>query len=98
MEYFPRQRDAPHFPKLTSYNATATPREEQPEPLDMKLHLDRDKCQGHNRCCSLAPDLFDTDDYGMAVALHGGAVPAGLEDKARSCVDNCPEYAIEITE
>ena len=64
----------------------------------MKLRLDPDKCQGHNRCCSLAPELFDTDEYGMAVVLHGGAVPVGLEEKARSCVDNCPEYAIEITE
>ena len=29
----------------------------------MRVHLDAQKCQGHNRCYALAPELFDVDDY-----------------------------------
>jgi ferredoxin len=64
----------------------------------MKVHVDRDKCQGHNRCYALAPELFDVDDLGNAFELNDGEVPAGLEDKARLAVANCPEYAITIEE
>jgi ferredoxin len=44
----------------------------------------------------LAPELFDVDDLGSAVVRGDGSVPAGLEDKARLAVANCPEYAITI--
>ena len=64
----------------------------------MRVHVDRDKCQGHNRCYAIAPELFDVDDYGNAFELNDGVVPPELEDKARNAVANCPEYAIEITE
>ncbi len=62
----------------------------------MRIIVDSEKCQGHNRCYSLAPELFDVDDEGYASTLGDGAVPAGLEDKARLAVANCPEYAITI--
>lgn len=62
----------------------------------MRVQLDIDKCQGHNRCYALAPELFDVDDYGTAVLLVDGEIPAELEDKARLAVANCPEYAITI--
>jgi len=64
----------------------------------MRVHVDPDKCQGHNRCYAIAPELFDVDELGNAHELNGGEVPAGLEEKARMAVANCPEYAIEITE
>ena len=64
----------------------------------MRVHLDAEKCQGHNRCYALAPELFDVDDYGQAVLLGDGDVPSGLEDKARLAASNCPEYAITITD
>ncbi len=64
----------------------------------MRVHVDPEKCQGHNRCYSLAPELFDVDDLGYATAVHDGLVPAGLEDKARLAVANCPEYAVTIDE
>ena len=28
----------------------------------MRVHVDQEKCQGHNRCVALAPDLFEVDD------------------------------------
>ncbi|MCU1399186.1 MAG: putative 3Fe-4S ferredoxin [Acidimicrobiales bacterium] len=64
----------------------------------MRLLLDLDRCQGHNRCYALAPELFDVDDYGIAVLLNEGEVPAGLEAKARLAIANCPEFAITVAE
>jgi ferredoxin len=60
----------------------------------MRVEIDPDRCQGHNRCYALAPELFDVDDYGTAFVLNGGTVPAGMEDAARLAVANCPEFAI----
>ena len=62
----------------------------------MKINFDRSLCVGHNRCYSLAPELFDVDDEGYAILLVDGDVPAELEAKATLAADNCPEYAISI--
>jgi ferredoxin len=62
----------------------------------MRIRLDNEKCQGHGRCYSLAPDVFDSDDEGYSVLKITGDVPPELEEQARLAVDNCPEYAIEI--
>ena len=64
----------------------------------MRVHLDSGTCQGHNRCHSLAPALFDVDDFGQAVLIVDGEVPAELHPKARLAASNCPEFAITITE
>jgi ferredoxin len=60
--------------------------------------VDPNKCQGHNRCYSLAPELFDVDDLGMASEKGDGIVPPELANEARRAAANCPEYAISITE
>ena len=62
----------------------------------MRIQFNRDACQGHGRCYSLAPDLFDADDEGYAILLVEGDVPPELEAAARLAADNCPEYAIEV--
>jgi len=64
----------------------------------MRVHVDPEKCQGHNRCYALAPELFDVDDYGEAHEIGDGEVPPDLVDKARLAVANCPEFAITIEE
>ena len=64
----------------------------------MRVHVDSEKCEGHNRCYALAPELFDVDELGYAHELHDGVVPAGLEDRARLAEANCPEHAISISE
>ena len=64
----------------------------------MRVRVDTEKCQGHNRCFSLAAELFDVDDYGYATELGDGLVPDALEDKARLAAANCPEFAISIEE
>ena len=64
----------------------------------MKINLDVDACQGHNRCYMLAPELFDTDDEGYAVLRIEGEIPKELEEKAMLAVDNCPEFAITVAD
>ena len=64
----------------------------------MRVHVDADKCQGHNRCYAIAPELFDVDDLGYAHELHDGVVPPELEEQARLAAANCPEFAITIDE
>jgi ferredoxin len=63
-----------------------------------RVHVDPEKCQGHNRCYSVSPDLFDLDQLGMSSEAGDGLVPAGLMSQARLAVDNCPEQAISLTE
>jgi ferredoxin len=64
---------------------------------NVQVAVDPARCQGHNRCYNLAPELFDVDEYGIASAVGDGAVPDHLVDKARRAVANCPEYAITMT-
>jgi len=64
----------------------------------VKVQVDQSKCQGHNRCYAIAPELFDVDDLGNAFAIGDGAVEPHLAEKARLAVANCPEYAISIVE
>jgi ferredoxin len=64
----------------------------------MRVTVDSEKCQGHNRCYALAPDVFDVDDLGFATSKFEGDIPPELEEGARAAAANCPEYAISITE
>ena len=64
----------------------------------MRVVVDSEKCQGHNRCYALAPEFFDVDDLGFAFAIFDGEVPPELEAGARVAASNCPEYAITIQE
>ena len=64
----------------------------------MKIRVLPDRCEGHSRCHSLAPELFELDDFGYSTARGDGVVPPGMEDKARLAAANCPEYAIEVVE
>ncbi len=64
----------------------------------LKVHVDAARCQGHNRCHSIAPELFEIDDYGNSRAKDDGSVPPELEERARLAVKNCPEHAVRLTE
>jgi ferredoxin len=66
--------------------------------LSMRVHVDQERCQGHNRCVALAPSLFEIDDYGTASVVGDGAVAPEHEDDALLAVDNCPEFAISVTD
>jgi ferredoxin len=71
---------------------------EQTRPGTMRIHVEEEKCQGHNRCFVVAPELFELDDYGYAHEVNEGVVPPEHEEKARLAVANCPEQAIIIIE
>ena len=62
----------------------------------MRIRVDLERCQGHSRCYSLAPEVFDVDDDGFAYVLVEGDLPAPLEEKAALAVANCPERAISV--
>jgi ferredoxin len=62
----------------------------------MRVRYNNDACQGHGRCYSLAPSVFESDDEGFAVLKVEGEVPAELEEEAVLAAENCPEFAIEI--
>ena len=62
----------------------------------MQLRIDEERCTGHGRCYSLAPDLFEPDDEGNGQVVGDGRVPPGQEDLARKAVANCPERAVIV--
>jgi ferredoxin len=63
-----------------------------------RVHVDPDRCQGHNRCYSIAPDLFELDELGQSSEIGLGKVPADLIPAARRAEANCPEHAVSLIE
>lgn len=66
----------------------------------MQIKVNREKCTGHGRCWSLAPEVYDADDNGFIEAPEDGVVnvPAGHEDAALLGVRSCPEHALSVVE
>ena len=62
----------------------------------VRVRIDAERCQGHNRCCSIAPELFEADELGNAKVKGDGTVPPALEAKAKLAVANCPEHAVRL--
>ena len=63
----------------------------------LRVRVESALCQGHNRCCSIAPELFEAHDLGNARVKGDGRVAPGLEAKAKLAVANCPEHAVRLT-
>lgn len=57
-----------------------------------------DRCQGHQMCAILAPDLFGSDDEGYGTVLIDGEVPVAREEDARRAAASCPELAVLVEE
>ena len=64
----------------------------------LRVRVESERCQGHNRCCAVAPELFEADDVGNARARGDGRVTPALEAKARLAVANCPEHAVRLAD
>jgi ferredoxin len=62
----------------------------------MKVTIDAEQCQGHARCWTICPEVFDLDEQGHAV-LTGADITAELEGKVQQAASNCPEGAITVT-
>jgi ferredoxin len=61
-----------------------------------RVEVDADRCTGHGRCYTLAPDVFDADEVGHSIVLVEG-LPADLESQAVTAEQNCPEGAITLS-
>ncbi|MFD6892950.1 ferredoxin [Rhodococcus sp. NPDC060086] len=62
------------------------------------MSITREKCMGHGRCYSVAPDLLSDDEEGfVAQAGEDFTVPEELVGQAEASVDACPEHAITVT-
>lgn len=59
--------------------------------------LDMDRCTGHGRCYTVAPDLFEDDDEGRPILLIS-EVTGEAEERARNAAAACPEIAIVVAE
>jgi ferredoxin len=64
----------------------------------MKVHVDAQLCQGHNRCLAFDTDVFEVDDMSYAYVRGDGTVPAGQEEAVHLAVVNCPEQAITTSD
>lgn len=73
-------------------------RHTEPSTRRIRVAVDGERCQGHNRCIAVAPELFDLDELGFAHVVEDGDVPPDLEQAARSALQNCPEGAIAVVE
>ncbi|HYA67671.1 MAG TPA: ferredoxin [Acidimicrobiales bacterium] len=63
----------------------------------MRVRLDADACQGHGRCYTFAPAVFDADVVGHCVVVTEVVAPEH-EAAARLGVENCPERALSIVD
>lgn len=64
--------------------------------MTMKIHADKDVCQGFGNCALAAPEYFDVDDDGIVVVLEE-TVPAEKVAEATEAVRWCPIRALEIS-
>jgi ferredoxin len=65
----------------------------------VRLTVDADRCMGHGRCYSVAPDLLTYDEEGF-VSIRGQTidVPEDQIEAAREAVESCPEEAPALIE
>lgn len=66
------------------------------EKTKLSVTINQELCQGHNRCCRVAPELFESDELGNARVKGDGLVTEELLAKAELAVANCPENAIRL--
>lgn len=60
------------------------------------VYVDGARCQGHARCLTFAPDVFDFDDEGYAFVPEEQSRVAEVSDGIQKAVASCPERAIKI--
>lgn len=60
------------------------------------IQIDETLCQGHGRCYSLAPDLFESDEVGNGQVIREDLIESDLVS-ARRADEGCPESAVVLT-
>lgn len=61
----------------------------------MRIIIDATRCQGHARCCAVAPNVFHLNDDGY-IEMPDFDVPPELEADARRGMNACPERVIQV--
>ncbi|MFF8375658.1 ferredoxin [Streptomyces sp. NPDC015661] len=61
----------------------------------MKLLLDATLCNGYGLCQENAPELVELDEWGYAKVVVVDVPPAAA-DRARACVESCPNSALRV--
>lgn len=61
-----------------------------------RVSVDPERCTGHGRCYTLAPDVFDADEVGHSI-VRVEEVSGELEKQALTGEQNCPERAITLS-
>jgi ferredoxin len=82
----------------SSFLTCLVERSENMPEKQLRVRVDQERCQGHNRCKAIAPHLFDLDEFGTASAANGGLIAPKDHEAVKLAIDNCPEFAIKIVE
>ena len=61
----------------------------------VRVEVDGERCQGHDRCVVACPQVFASDEYGYAVVTMSEVGP-DLEPLVRLAQADCPENAITV--
>jgi ferredoxin len=72
------------------------PREIDETAAVLEVVVDGAKCQGHNRCMAVCPEVFEADELGYSVVKLPRVGPE-LAERVRLAEANCPERAITVT-
>jgi ferredoxin len=65
----------------------------------MKITVRGDRCTGHGRCYSVAPNFLEYDEEGfVTIRDQTVEVPADQVAATRDAARTCPEQAVELIE
>ena len=64
----------------------------------MRVHVDRDLCQGHAECAVEAPAVFSVPKDAPQVVLLVDEIPADQVDAVRTAIKYCPTHALKLEE
>lgn len=71
-----------------------TPPDEGVSPL--RVHVNPERCRGHARCLTIAPDVFDFLDLEDRAVVREDAVSGTDPAVLREAERECPEHAISV--
>jgi ferredoxin len=65
----------------------------------VKIRVDKERCMGHGRCWTVAPELLTYDEEGfVAIPADGMNVDPDQLGAAEEAVSSCPEEALSLVE